>query len=299
MKILLFGKNGQVGWELNQLLSRMGEVFALGREDADFSEPEALRKTVREYKPDVIVNAAAYTAVDKAEEEQALAMAVNGIAPGVLAEEAKKHDALMVHYSTDYVFDGENETPYIESDLPNPINAYGRSKLEGEKAIQKSGCHFLIFRTSWVYSSRGNNFFLTIIKLARKRQQLNIVADQIGSPTWAGLIADTTLTVLRQVIKEITSERFNSDIYHLTSRGITSWYGFAEQIVNNAGNRAMMSKQVIPVINPISSDEYPTSAERPKNSSLDVSKIEKKFGLQLPEWGKSLDHFMQTVIWDS
>ncbi|MCA1767140.1 MAG: dTDP-4-dehydrorhamnose reductase, partial [Idiomarina sp.] len=197
MKILLFGKNGQVGWELNRSLQPLGEVIALDRDEADFSRPESLREIVRKIKPDVIVNAVAYTAVDKAEAEEALAATINSIAPGVLAEEALSINALLIHYSTDYVFDGTKQGPYVETDVPKPINAYGRTKLAGEQVIQSSGCDYFIFRTSWVYASRGHNFLLTILRLAKERDELNIVADQIGSPTSARLIAETTLLCLQ------------------------------------------------------------------------------------------------------
>ena len=185
MKILLFGKNGQVGWELNRSLQPLGEVIALTRENADFSNPESLRNIVREINPDVIVNAVAYTAVDKAEEEEELAATINGVAPGILAEEALKTNALLVNYSTDYVFDGVKDSPYIETDKPNPVSAYGRTKLSGEVSIQSSRCDYLIFRTSWVYASRGQNFLLAMLKLASEREELNIVSDQIGAPTTA------------------------------------------------------------------------------------------------------------------
>lgn len=295
MKILLFGKNGQVGWELNQMLPELGQVVAPSRDKADYAEPAAIRNVIRESKPDIIINAAAYTAVDKAEEEEDLAMMINGIAPGVLAEEARRQGALLVHYSTDYVFDGQSEKSYVETDRPNPVNVYGRSKLAGEKAIQQSGCNYLILRTSWVYSSRGSNFFLTMIRLARERDELNIVADQTGAPTWARLIAESTMTILRQVEKEMASEEFTSDIYHLTSRGRTSWFGFARQIFFEVGSQSMPGSKTAPVLNPVATDQYPTAAERPKNSSLDVGKLEKKYGLQLPEWDQSLHQFIQSV----
>ena len=202
MKILLFGKNGQVGWELNRSLQPLGEIVVLDIEDVDFSEPESLRQIVQDVNPNVIVNAVAYTAVDKAEEEEELALNINGVAPGVLAEEALKLNALLVHYSTDYVFDGTKSTPYVETDSPNPINAYGRTKLAGEIAVQSSGCDYLILRTSWVYASRAHNFMLTMLKLAQEREELSIVSDQIGAPTSARLIADITILCLQQEIKE-------------------------------------------------------------------------------------------------
>ena len=226
MKILLFGKNGQVGWELNRSLQPLGEVVALSREEADFSNPESLRKIVSEISPDVIVNAVAYTAVDKAEEEEELAAIINGVAPGILAEEALKINALLIHYSTDYVFDGAKDSPYIETDKPNPINAYGRTKLAGEVVIQSSDCDYLIFRTSWVYASRGHNFLLTMLKLASEREELSIVADQMGAPTTAKLIADTTALSIRQAMGEKQSGNFSSDLYHLATSGSTSWHGF-------------------------------------------------------------------------
>ena len=296
MKILLFGKNGQVGWELNRLLPQLGEVVALGREQADLADADSLRQSIREYKPDVIVNAAAYTAVDKAEDEARQAMTINAEAPGVMAEEARGMGSLMIHYSTDYVFNGKSEQPYTEVDKPDPINVYGESKLAGEKAVQASGCHHLIFRTSWVYSSRGSNFYLTILRLASKMKEINIVSDQTGAPTWARLIAETTIEVLRSAIDEIAEGGFTSDLYHLTSRGKTSWYGFARQIIDNIKTGNGKSLSSVPVINPISSEEYPTAARRPANSSLDVSKIEKQYGLELPEWDKSLLSFMQAVV---
>ena len=295
MKILLFGKNGQVGWELNKVLPRIGEVIALSRQDVDFSRPDELRNVVKQHEPDVIVNAAAYTAVDKAEAEEELALLVNGFAPGVLAEEALNIGALLVHFSTDYVFDGENEAAYSELENPNPINAYGRSKLAGERAIQGAGCDYLILRTSWVYSSRGSNFFLTIVKLAQSREKLTVVADQVGAPTWARLIADGTMKMLEKSMQERGAGTFTSDVYHLTSRGKTSWFGFAREIFTDGGVSAIIKGRPLPLIEPITTEQYPTPAMRPKNSSLDVSKFESRFGMRMPEWDQSLHQFMQTV----
>ena len=207
MKILIFGKNGQVGWELNRSLQPLGEIIVLDIEDVDFSQPESLRQVIQNVNPDVICNAVAYTAVDKAEEDEVLAMKINGIAPGVIAEEAKKLDALLIHYSTDYVFDGTKKGPYLETDEPNPINAYGRTKLAGEVAVKSSGCNYLILRTSWVYTSRANNFMLTMLKLAQEREELSIVSDQVGAPTSARLIADITLVMYS------TSNKRNSRWY--------------------------------------------------------------------------------------
>lgn len=291
MKILLFGKNGQVGWELNRLLVSLGEVVALGREDADLSEPESLREIIRKIEPDVIVNAAAYTAVDKAEDEEKLATAINGAAPGIMAEEAERINALLVHYSTDYVFDGELDRPYTENDSPNPINAYGRSKLAGEREIQKSGCRYLIFRTSWIYSSRGKNFLLTILKLAREMNELSIVSDQFGSPTWADMVAKVTLDVLRKVTTQGIRSGCDSGIFHLVARGSTSWHGFAQSIVSKAENALVKKIDVKPIL----SSEYQTRAMRPKNSRLDINKLEQCFGLRLPGWEESLNDCMRTI----
>ena len=282
MKILLFGKIGQVGWELNRSLQPLGEIVVMDKDDADFSDPESLRDVVREIKPDVIVNAVAYTAVDKAEQEEELVAKINGVASGVLAEEALKINALLVHYSTDYVFDGK-QGPYIETDSPNPLNVYGRTKLAGEQVIQSSGCDYLILRTSWVYASRAHNFLLTILKLAKERDELSIVADQIGSPTSARLIAETTILCIQQAMIERNNGVFSSDLYHLTSSGSTSWHGFAEQIVDMS-NQKLDLELKIKQIKAIPTFDYPTPAQRPMNSQLVLTKLEKKFGLVMPDW---------------
>ncbi len=294
MKILLFGKHGQLGWELSRALQPLGEIIALGIEEADFSEPENLRRIVQEIKPDVICNAVAYTAVDKAEGEEALVMKVNGEAPGVLAEEALKLGALLVHYSTDYVFDGAKISPYVETDKPNPINAYGRTKLAGELAVQASGCDFLILRTSWVYASRAHNFLLTMLKLAQEREALSIVNDQIGSPTSARLIADTTVLCVQQALKEKLVGVFSSDLYHLTSSGHTSWHGCTEEIVSLAKNQLNMQLS-IKELNAIPTSEYPTPASRPMNSQLALTKLESVFTLKMPDWKKSLSLCMDEI----
>lgn len=287
MKILLFGKNGQVGWELNRSLQVLGEITALDIEDVDFSKPESLRQIVRESSPDIICNAVAYTAVDKAEADEDLALKINGIAPGVLAEEALKIGALLIHYSTDYVFDGTKDTPYLETDEPNPINAYGRTKLAGEIAVKSSGCNFLTLRTSWVYTSRANNFMLTMLKLAQEREELSIVDDQIGAPTSARLIADVTLLCIQQATKEIAAGTFSSDLYHLTASGHTSWFGFTEEIVKQARNSLNLQLK-IKDIKAIPTSGYPTPAKRPMNSQLVLTKLESVFALKIPGWKKSL-----------
>ena len=293
MKILLFGKNGQVGWELNRSLQSLSDVITLDREQADFSNPESLRQIIQEIKPDVIINAVAYTAVDKAEEEESLAEKINSIAPAVLAEEALKIGALFVHYSTDYVFDGSKNSPYLETDTANPINVYGRTKLAGEQAVRSSGCDYLIFRTSWVYASRGHNFLLTMLKLAKDRDELSVVSDQTGSPTSARLIADTTLVCLQQSIKERFTRIFSSHLYHLTTSGKTSWHGFAEEIMRVA------KEQGLPVnvknISQVPTSSYPTPAKRPLNSQLGLNKIESNFTIKMPDWKVALKTTIQDI----
>lgn len=288
MKILLLGKNGQVGWELNRSLQPLGEIVALDYDEIDFSKPESLREVIQELSPDVICNAVAYTAVDKAEEEEELALKINAIAPGVLAEEALKLGALLIHYSTDYVFDGTKKTPYKETDIPNPVNAYGRTKLAGEIAVQSSGCDYLILRTSWVYASRANNFMLTMLKLTQEREELSIVADQIGAPTSARLIADTTILCVQQAIKERHVGGFSSDLYHLAASGHTSWHGFTNEIVKI--EREKMSLQLkIEKVKAIPTSEYPTPAKRPLNSQLSLKKLERAFCIKMASWESSLE----------
>lgn len=294
MKILLTGKNGQVGWELNRTLSPLGEVIALDRSDADLSKPEQLRTVVQNIKPDVIVNAAAYTAVDKAENEEELATVINADSPGVLAEEARDLGALFVHYSTDYVFDGTKDSPYIEEDRPNPINAYGRSKLKGEEAIQEVGSDYLILRTSWIYASRGSNFLQTILRLAQEKDELRIVADQIGAPTWARFIAETSALCIYKYIKEQSQGTFNSGIYHLTCSGKASWFDFANTIVENSRSLLPNKKQVVS-ITPIDSVEYPTPAERPKYSCLASEKLKNHFNVTTPNWKDALTLCMEGI----
>ncbi len=294
MKILLFGKNGQVGWELNRSLQPLGEITELDVEDIDFTDTQGLRQIVRDISPDVICNAVAYTAVDKAEQDEVLALAVNGVAPGVLAEEAKKLNALLIHYSTDYVFNGAKNSPYLETDEPNPINAYGRTKLAGEIAVESSGCDYLTLRTSWVYTSRARNFMLTMLKIAQEREELSIVSDQIGAPTSARLIADVTLLCVQQALKERLVGIFSSDLYHLTAAGHTSWFGFTEEIVKLAANNLNVPL-AIKNINAIPTSDYPTPAARPMNSRLALTKLESIFGLTMPTWQDSLQRCMQEI----
>lgn len=272
MKILLTGKDGMVGWELARALPPLGEVIACGRKELDLADPARVVSVIREVKPDVVVNAAAYTAVDKAETERELAFQVNGTAPGIMAEEAKRLGALLVHYSTDYVFDGTKDGPYVETDAPNPLSVYGASKLAGERAIQEVGCRHLVLRTSWVYAARGRNFLLTILRLAKEKRELRVVDDQYGAPTWARDIARASAEILRRTDTP-------GGIYHLTAAGETTWCGFAREIVRLAGLKT--------VVEPITTEEYPTLARRPGNSRMEGGKLKRRLGPMLPPWAES------------
>ena len=300
-KILLIGSNGQVGAGLAVLLPPLGEVIALNRSQVDLSQPGQIRQTILQVRPHVIVNAAAYTAVDRAENDEATAFAVNAIAPGVMAETAKEIGAALVHYSTDYVFDGSKRTPYCEGDPPNPLNIYGRTKLAGELAIQASGVPHLIFRTAWVYATGGKNFLLTVLRLATQQEELRIVRDQIGAPTWSYEIARATTAVLKG-LSEYDSEAFSlervSGTYHMTASGVTSWFGFAQAILDEISQalpgiswpasatdgRPIMARRVVP----ITTAEYPTPARRPVYSVLSNSRLLSVFGMQLPDWRTQL-----------
>lgn len=286
LKILLTGINGQVGWELQRALMPLGEVIPAGREAMDLASPDSIRNAIRKFEPHLIVNPAAYTAVDKAELEPELAKAINAVAPGIMAEEARRLGAAIVHYSTDYVFDGDRSTPYQETDITNPLGVYGKTKLEGEKAIQAVDVPHLILRTSWVYSRMGKNFLLTMLKLARERQELRIVSDQIGAPTWNRAIAEVTAQILAQGIRKLPEFlRDRSGTYHLSAGSVTSWYGFATAIFEADPHR---SEQVVTSILPISTADYPTPAPRPLYSLLDNTKLHNTFGLSLPNWQQSL-----------
>lgn len=283
-KILVTGKNGQIGWELQRTLAPLGDVVAVGRNELDLADPDSIRKVVREIRPALIVNAAAYTAVDKAESEPDLAMAINGVAPGVMAEEARRLNAALVHYSTDYVFDGSKQTPYAEEDATSPLNVYGRTKLAGEQAIRAVAAPHLILRTSWVYGARGKNFLLTILKLARERSELKVVDDQIGAPTWSRLIAEVTA----QILAKMNSSGLAAGIaeagglYHVAAGGRTSWHGFAELILGHRSSR------VAPKLTAIPTREYPLPANRPPYSCLACEKLTRAFDLAIPAWDKSL-----------
>lgn len=284
MRILLTGRAGQLGWELCRALRPLGPVFAVSHVDCDLAQPDHIRRAVRESAPDLIVNAAAYTAVDKAETEATLAQTINAAALQLLAEEAARVGAGVVHYSTDYVFDGAKAEPYVEDDATNPLSAYGRSKLAGELALRDCGVPHLIFRTSWVYAARGHSFLRTMLRLMREREELSVVDDQIGAPTWARLIADATATVLaragsdkRQVAEAL---RARGGVYHLTAGGSTSWFGFAQFIRDNSVD----PKRRLHTLKPITTMQYPTPARRPANSRLSTDRIQRNWSIHLPEW---------------
>jgi dTDP-4-dehydrorhamnose reductase len=289
--ILLLGNTGQLGATLSPALARIGNLIATDRTVLDFSNPEHLRQAVCDYKPSVIVNAAAYTAVDKAESEQELARAVNAAAPAALAQAARETDALLIHYSTDYVFDGSKASAYVETDPVNPLNAYGRTKGEGEVAVQKSGCRHLIFRTSWVYSERGSNFLLTMLRLARQRDELRIVNDQLGAPTSTHSLARATAEIIHRYSAGGWPDGRNG-LYHLTDSGSTSWFGFAKTILEQASK---IFGTRIPRLIPITSAEYPTAARRPANSILNCEKLKVTFEISMPKWESSLDEVLNAV----
>lgn len=283
-RVLLTGKTGQVGYELERSLQGLGEIIALDRSQMDLTNLAQVRDVIRTIKPNLIINPAAYTAVDKAESEPELAMRINGEAPGVMAEEAKKLGAVMIHFSTDYVFDGTKDTPYLETDPTCPINVYGATKLAGEQAIQAAGIPYLILRTSWVYGMRGKNFLLTMLRLAQEREELRVVADQYGAPTWCRTIADTTAHVVAQAraVPDVSAwwqER--SGVYHLTARGQTTWYGFTQSILENS----IIAKK--PLLTPIGTQDYPLPAKRPTYSSLSCERLVNTF-CGLPDWETAL-----------
>jgi dTDP-4-dehydrorhamnose reductase len=289
-RILLIGPNGQVGWELLRCVQPFGQVIAVGRKQneqiqtlMDLTDPDSIRRVIREIKPTIIINAAAYTAVDKAEKESDLAHTINGTAPGILAEESQRLKSLLIHYSTDYVFDGKASQPYLEKEKVNPLGVYGSSKLAGERAIQAIGGQYFILRTAWVYGQRGNNFLLTMQRLAKEREELKIVADQIGAPTWSRMIAQATthiLSLLNSPLYKADIEPL-SGIYHLTCAGQTNWFEFAKAIITYSDKQ--------PHISPITTDEYPAPAKRPAYSVLSNAKLAENFGITLPTWDKALE----------
>ena len=296
MKILLFGKDGQLGWELQRSLAPLGEVLALGSNDrapfgGDLRDADALQATVRAVAPKWIVNAAAYTAVDRAETEPDLARLVNATAVGALARAARERHAWLVHYSSDYVFDGSGSAPWREDDAPGPLGAYGRSKLAGEELIRASGCRHLIFRTSWVFSARGGNFLRTMLKLARERDALKVVDDQIGAPTSAELLADVSAHALRRA----NGEAAFAGTYHVAAAGETSWHGYARHAIERARRRGAEVRVADDAIAPIASAAYPQAAQRPLNSRLDTSKLRRAFELALPPWQAGVDRVVDEL----
>ena len=288
MKIALLGKGGQVGWELHPRLAKLGDVKAAGHDDVDISQPSQLRAWLRWVKPDCIVNAAAYTAVDRAESEPDLARAINATAPAVMAEEARHCGALLVHYSTDYVFDGKKQGPYDETDAPNPLGIYGSTKLEGEQAVRSSGCRHTIFRVSWVYGARGRNFLLTMLRLATERSELRVVDDQVGAPTWSRTIAETTAHYLD------SCSDAESDLFHLTAAGSATWFQFADAIIQRTRDQRTKTPNVIP----IATEEYPTPARRPMNSRLDTSRLRGVLQIEFPAWEQDLRDCLSELTQD-
>jgi dTDP-4-dehydrorhamnose reductase len=282
-RILLIGRNGQVGWELHRCLASVGELVATDYPDIDLTRGDSIRQWVRDTKPQVILNAAAYTAVDKAESEPDVALAINGAAPGILAEEAKRLGAWLIHYSTDYVYDGSKSEPYLETDPTGPLGTYGRSKLAGDDAVRAVNGRHVIFRLCWVYGLRGSNFLLTMQRLAREREVLRVVRDQMGAPTWSRLIAESTAWALGQVLAAREPEAYVG-LYHLASAGQTSWHGFTEAIINLMPSEERNCRRV----EAITTAEYPTPARRPAWSVLSCAKLERTFGLRLPPWDEGL-----------
>lgn len=296
MKILLFGKGGQLGWELQRALAPLGEVVALGTDSPDlcgnFTNLDGIANTVRAVAPDVIVNAAAYTAVDKAESEPELAHIINALAPGVLAAEAHRRGAWLLHYSTDYVFDGSGHAPWRETDSTGPLGVYGTSKLEGEQAIVASGCQHLIFRTSWVYGARGNNFAKTMLRLAKERDRLTVIDDQTGAPTGADILADVSAHALRSALQRPDV----SGLYHLVAGGETTWHAYASFVLDFARRAGIELKAAPEAVVPIPTSAFPTPAKRPHNSRLDTQKLQNTFALQLPHWQAGVARMLEEVL---
>jgi len=297
MKILLLGMNGQVGWELQRSLAPLGELVALdfdspGPLSADFSRPESLAATVRAVAPQIIVNAAAHTAVDKAESEPELVRTINASAPGVLAREGAALGAWLVHYSTDYVFDGSGSAPWVEDSPTGPLSVYGRTKLEGEQLIRASGCRHLILRTSWVYAARGGNFAKTMLKLASERDKLNVIDDQIGAPTGADLLADVTAHALRTALQQPEV----SGTYHAVAAGETSWHGYARHVIEFARAAGQPLKVARDAIDPVPTAAFTTPARRPNNSRMNTKKLCDAFGLQLPRWETGVDRMLRETL---
>lgn len=300
MKILLLGKGGQVGWELQRSLAPLGELIALDHDSTnlcgDFSNLSGLADTVRTVRPDIIVNAAAHTAVDKAESESELARTLNALAPEVLSTEAEKLGAWLVHYSTDYVFDGSGDTPWVETDTPGPLSVYGATKLEGEQLIIAANPRHLIFRTSWVYAARGGNFAKTMLRLAQERDKLTVINDQIGAPTGADLLADVTAHVIRQLTQTPTSAATLAGIYHLVASGQTNWFEYAKHVLAQAQLAQPAIQIKVKQVDPVPTSAFPTPAKRPHNSRLNTSKLQTTFGLALPPWQAGVNRMLAEIL---
>ena len=296
MKILLLGASGQVGWELQRSLAAMGEIVAPERHSTalcgDLANLQGLAATVQQVRPDVIVNAAAHTAVDRAESEPELARTINTLAPGVLAREAAALGVLLVHYSTDYVFDGSGSRPWLETDAPGPLNVYGQTKLEGERLVQAACPNHLIFRTSWVYAARGGNFAKTMLRLAQERERLSVIDDQFGAPTGAELLADVTAHALRQVLRTPG----DAGLYHLAAAGETSWHGYAKYVLAQVKPAHGAIKIIATAVDPVVSSAFPTAARRPHNSRLDTGKLQTTFDLKLPPWQQGVARMLTETL---
>ena len=296
MKILLLGKNGQLGWELQRSLAPLGDLIALDRHSqdlcGDLRNLNGLADTVRALRPDVIVNAAAHTAVDKAESEPELAHTINALVPGVLAQEAGKLGAWLVHYSTDYVFDGSGSRPWVETDTPAPLGVYGRTKLEGEQRVAEHCQQHLLFRTSWVYAARGGNFAKTMLRLAQERERLTVIDDQFGAPTSAELIADVTAHAIRQVLQRPQ----DAGLYHLAARGETTWNRYAKHVIAKAQHAQPAMKIVASEVVAVPTSAFPTPAQRPHNSRLDCNRLQSVFGLTLPAWQQGVDRMLAEIL---
>ena len=296
MRILLLGKGGQLGWEMQRSLSPMGEVIALDFDSADhcadFTQPQGVAATIRHIAPDVVVNAAAHTAVDKAESEVDLVRTINATTPAVIAQEVQRLGAWMLHYSTDYVFDGSGTRPWLETDHPGPINVYGQTKLEAEQAIAQSGCKHLIFRTSWVFAARGGNFAKTMLRLAQEREHLTVIDDQFGAPTSAELLADISVLALRQALHRPQ----DAGLYHMVAAGETNWWAYASHVIQTARRLRPDLPIKVNSIAPVPSSAYPTPARRPHNSRLNTSKLQNTFDLHLPDWTVGVDRMLSETL---
>ena len=296
MNILLLGKSGQVGWELQRSLAVLGRVTALDHDSTehcgDFANPEGVRETVRALRPDVIVNAAAHTAVDKAESEPEIARLLNATTPGVLAEEAARLGAWLIHYSTDYVFDGSGTRPWVETDAPAPLSVYGAPKLEGEQHIQQTGCHHLILRTSWVYAARGGNFAKTMLRLGSERERLTVIDDQWGAPTGADLLADVTA----HAVRHLQSRPGDGGLYHCVAGGETTWHSYAKYVLEHARQAQPAIELKATEVAPVPTSAFPTPARRPHNSRLDTTRLQTTFGLVLPPWQQGVARMLTEIL---